>query len=130
MLMSRLFGVLRQLPASLVLCLRSTTRYIMPPPRTLSREDADNRRYMGSIYSHRYYRKNREQRNEATRARMARLRAQDKTLPPDVLMARLAARREAARTYREKNRRKLRVKAREMRAEARASKESLSHNDM
>ncbi|KAJ6460708.1 hypothetical protein C8R47DRAFT_1226211 [Mycena vitilis] len=45
---------------------------------------------------------NHEQRNAATRARMARLRAQDATLPPDVLEARLAARREAARKYREK----------------------------
>ncbi|KAJ7646086.1 hypothetical protein DFH06DRAFT_1136232 [Mycena polygramma] len=91
--------------------------------RPLSREDSEHRRFMGAIYSHRYYRKNREQRNTQTRERMARLRRQDSTVPPDVLEARLAARREAARKYREKNKRTLKLKAREQRAAARGLKE-------
>ncbi|KAJ7925372.1 hypothetical protein B0H13DRAFT_1863214 [Mycena leptocephala] len=89
-----------------------------------SRQDAETRRFMGSIYSHRYYRKNltqarnREERNRQTCERMARLRAQDAIVPPEVLAARLAARREAACKYREKNRRKIAMKAREARARA------------
>jgi hypothetical protein len=83
--------------------------------------------------------RNRERRNEETRERMARLRAQDATVAPEVLEARLAARREAACKYREKcvlvnptsaspphttrNRRTLKFKAREMRHKARGLKE-------
>ncbi|KAJ7906655.1 hypothetical protein B0H13DRAFT_2333285 [Mycena leptocephala] len=62
--------------------------------------------------------RNRDERNRQTRERMARLRAQDAVVAPDVLAARLAARREAARKYREKNRRKIALKARETRARA------------
>ncbi|KAJ7810010.1 hypothetical protein B0H14DRAFT_2607636 [Mycena olivaceomarginata] len=72
------------------------------PRKPLSYEDTLNRQFMGSIYSGRYYRKNREQRNAQTRERMARLRAKDHTVPPEVLQARLDARQEAARKYREK----------------------------
>lgn len=93
----------------------------MPPSRALTREEIEDRRHMGSIYSYRYYRKyglgyypslprapnsrpprNRLERNEQTRARMARLCAQDATVSPEVLAARLEAHREAARKYREK----------------------------
>ncbi|KAJ7604802.1 hypothetical protein DFH06DRAFT_1349064 [Mycena polygramma] len=80
--------------------------------------DSETRRLMGSIYSHRYYRKNRDERNRQTRERMARLRVKDTTLPPDVLATRVEARREASRKYWEKNRRKIALKAREARAEA------------
>ncbi|KAJ7893227.1 hypothetical protein B0H13DRAFT_2339815 [Mycena leptocephala] len=62
--------------------------------------------------------RNRDERNRQTRERMARLRAQDAMVAPDVLAARLAARREAACKYREKNRRKIALKARETRARA------------
>jgi hypothetical protein len=89
------------------------------PRKPLSYDDTLNRQFMGSIYSGRYYRKyafflaipvctqntyfrNREQRNAQTRERMARLRAKDHTVPPEVLQARLDARQEAARKYREK----------------------------
>lgn len=86
-------------------------------PSSRPRQDEETRRFMGSIYSHRYYRKyvarhlpvllsdsprNREERNRKTRERMARLRAQDPTLPPEILAVRLEARREAARKYRER----------------------------
>ncbi|KAJ6479200.1 hypothetical protein C8R47DRAFT_1074642 [Mycena vitilis] len=84
----------------------------------MSRVDEETRRLMGSIYSHRYYRKHREERNQKTRERMARLRAEEGNLPPDVLAIRLEARREAARRYREKNRRQIALKARERRAHA------------
>ncbi|KAJ7627909.1 hypothetical protein DFH06DRAFT_1141421 [Mycena polygramma] len=63
------------------------------------RVDDETRRLMGSIYSHRYYRKHREERNHKTRERMARLRAEEGSLPPDVLAIQLEARREAARRH-------------------------------
>jgi hypothetical protein len=89
------------------------------PRKPLSYDDMLNRQFMGSIYSGRYYRKyaffigipvctqntyfrNREQRNAQTRERMVRLRAKDHTVPPEVLQARLDARRQAAHKYREK----------------------------
>ncbi|KAJ7826541.1 hypothetical protein B0H13DRAFT_2374339 [Mycena leptocephala] len=87
-------------------------------PSSRPRQDEETRRFMGSIYSHRYYRKNRAERNRKTREQMARLRAQDATLPPEMLAARLEARREAARKYRERNRRQIAIKAREARAKA------------
>ncbi|KAJ6457194.1 hypothetical protein C8R47DRAFT_1082120 [Mycena vitilis] len=83
------------------------------------RVDDETRRLMGSIYSHRYYRKHREERNRKTRERMARLRAEEASLPPDVLESRLEARRKAACRYREKNRRQIALKARERRAQLR-----------
>ncbi|KAJ7847100.1 hypothetical protein B0H14DRAFT_2583747 [Mycena olivaceomarginata] len=55
------------------------------PRKPLSYDDTLNRQFMGSIYSGRYYRKNREQRNAQTRERMARLRAKDHTVPPEEL---------------------------------------------
>ncbi|KAJ7432989.1 hypothetical protein B0H11DRAFT_2248631 [Mycena galericulata] len=90
---------------------------------------------MHGIYCHRYYSKwvaascvslplskphtrNREELNDKTRERMRRLRASDTTVPPEVLAARLEARRAAARRYREKNQWKLKMKAREARAAA------------
>ncbi|KAJ7435841.1 hypothetical protein B0H11DRAFT_2256788 [Mycena galericulata] len=73
---------------------------------------------MHGIYCHRYYTKNREKVNEQTRERMRRLRASDVTVPPEVLAARIEARRAAARKYRERNQWKLKLKARETRAAA------------
>jgi hypothetical protein len=73
---------------------------------------------MHSIYCARYLRKcalvafilngadlsyrNREECNQKTRERMARLRASDVTVLPEVLAARLEARRTSAKRYREK----------------------------
>ncbi|KAJ7431295.1 hypothetical protein B0H11DRAFT_1941925 [Mycena galericulata] len=73
---------------------------------------------MHGIYCHRYFTKNREELNKKTCERMRRLRASDVTVPPEVLAARLEARRAAARKYRERNQSKLKVKARESRAAA------------
>ncbi|KAJ7431002.1 hypothetical protein B0H11DRAFT_1942270 [Mycena galericulata] len=73
---------------------------------------------MHGIYCHRYYMKNREQVNDKTRERMRRLRASDVTVRPEVLVARLEARRAAAKAYREKNQWKLKMKARAARAAA------------
>ncbi|KAJ7431211.1 hypothetical protein B0H11DRAFT_1941979 [Mycena galericulata] len=73
---------------------------------------------MHGIYCHRYYEKNREEVNHKTRERMRRLRASDVTVPPEVLAARLEARRAAARRYRERHQHRLKMKAREARAEA------------
>ncbi|KAJ7739797.1 hypothetical protein DFH07DRAFT_965608 [Mycena maculata] len=74
--------------------------------------------FMHSIYCSRYHRKNREEVNAKTRERMVRLRASDETVPPEVLAARLEARRAATKRYRERNQRKLKMKAREYRAVA------------
>ncbi|KAJ7446044.1 hypothetical protein B0H11DRAFT_1930384 [Mycena galericulata] len=73
---------------------------------------------MHGIYCHRYYTKNRKEVNEKTRERMRRLRASDNTIPPEVLLARLEARRASARGYRERNQWKLKMKARAARAVA------------
>ncbi|KAJ7490225.1 hypothetical protein B0H11DRAFT_2229141 [Mycena galericulata] len=73
---------------------------------------------MHGIYCHRYYEKNREQVNNKTRERMRRLRASDVTVSPEVLAARLETRRAAARRYRERHQHRLKMKAREARAEA------------
>ncbi|KAJ7462281.1 hypothetical protein B0H11DRAFT_2241421 [Mycena galericulata] len=73
---------------------------------------------MHGIYCHRYFTKNREQVNDKTRERMRRLRASDVTVPPEVLQARLEARRASAKAYREKNQWKLKMKARATRASA------------
>ncbi|KAJ7466740.1 hypothetical protein B0H11DRAFT_2239616 [Mycena galericulata] len=73
---------------------------------------------MHGIYCHRYYEKNREELNKKTRERMRRLRASDVTVPPEVLAARLEARRAAAKRYRERHQHKLKLKAREARAQA------------
>ncbi|KAJ7437716.1 hypothetical protein FB451DRAFT_1416699 [Mycena latifolia] len=72
---------------------------------------------MHAIYCYRYYTKNKEECNRKTRERMARLRASDETVAPEVLAAWLEARRAAAKKYREKNQRKLAMKAREARAQ-------------
>ncbi|KAJ7175548.1 hypothetical protein C8R46DRAFT_1030589 [Mycena filopes] len=112
----------------------------MSPARVLTRDELEDRKIMAGIYCDRYYRKNREHRNAQTRERMARLRAQDDSLPPHILEARLLARREDARKYREKsvplflfelispqcyaeNRRKLAHKARELRTTTRGVKQ-------
>ncbi|KAJ7160863.1 hypothetical protein C8R46DRAFT_1223212 [Mycena filopes] len=95
----------------------------MSPARVLTRDKLEDRKIMAGIYCDRYYRKNREHRNAQTRERMARLRAQDDSLPPHILEARLLARREDARKYREKNRRKLAHKARELRTTTRGVKQ-------
>ncbi|KAJ7818421.1 hypothetical protein B0H14DRAFT_3473808 [Mycena olivaceomarginata] len=55
--------------------------------------------------------RNREARNAKKRERMAALRAQQKFDPPIVRAARLAAKGESARKYREKNRNTLALKA-------------------
>ncbi|KAJ7429155.1 hypothetical protein B0H11DRAFT_1945717 [Mycena galericulata] len=73
---------------------------------------------MHGIYCHRYYEKNREEINEKTRDRMRRLRASDVTVPPEVLAARLEARRAAAKRYRQRHQHQLKMKAREARAQA------------
>ncbi|KAJ7038473.1 hypothetical protein C8F04DRAFT_1256073 [Mycena alexandri] len=96
----------------------------MPQPSCPpTREDLENRRIMNSIYSGRYNRKHKDERNRQTRERMAHLRAQDAVVSPEELEARLVARREAARKYREKNRRKLALKARQTRLAAKGAKE-------
>lgn len=46
--------------------------------------------------------RNREEVNDKTRERMRRLRAADKTVPPEVLAARLEVRRTTAKKYRER----------------------------
>ncbi|KAJ7429400.1 hypothetical protein B0H11DRAFT_2265904 [Mycena galericulata] len=90
------------------------------PPSTIGRtpqqqvEDRD-KAFLDAIYSSRYHRKNRDERNKKTRARMAKLRAQEATLPPPALAVRLEARREAARKYRAKNHLKIARGARERR---------------
>ncbi|KAJ7086808.1 hypothetical protein B0H15DRAFT_950322 [Mycena belliarum] len=71
---------------------------------------------MHAIYCYRYYTKNQDDCKRKTRERMARLRASDETVPPEVLAARLEKRRAAARKYREKNKRKLAIKASDARA--------------
>ncbi|KAJ7792185.1 hypothetical protein B0H14DRAFT_2624171 [Mycena olivaceomarginata] len=110
------------------------------PHKPLSYDDMLHRQIIGSIYSGCYYRKyafflgipvctqntyfrNREQRNTQMGERMARLHAQDHTVLPEVLQARLDARRQAARKYREKNRRLLASKARKTRKQARKLKD-------
>ncbi|KAJ7040102.1 hypothetical protein C8F04DRAFT_1254245 [Mycena alexandri] len=90
-------------------------------PRTL--EQLEDRRIMNSIYSGRYNRKHKEERTAQTRERMRRLRAQDTVVSPQELQARLAARRESARRYREKHRRLLAHKARQARLHAKGHKE-------
>ncbi|KAJ7720210.1 hypothetical protein DFH07DRAFT_784455 [Mycena maculata] len=82
-------------------------------PRALPKEP-----FMHSIYCDRYRRKNREELNSKTREQMVRLWALDVTVSPEILAARLEARREAARKYREKNKHKLKMKARETHAAA------------
>ncbi|KAJ7429910.1 hypothetical protein B0H11DRAFT_1943991 [Mycena galericulata] len=64
--------------------------------------DARNRAFMDAIYSSRYHRKNRDERNRKTRERMAALRLREVTLPPQIAAGRLEAKREAARKYRER----------------------------
>ncbi|KAJ7839127.1 hypothetical protein B0H14DRAFT_2588138 [Mycena olivaceomarginata] len=91
-------------------------------PASETEEAQEKRRQMAALYSHKYYCKNRAKRNDETRARMARLRAQDTQLPPDVLNARRAARCEATRKYREKNQSRLAEEAREARSRAKADK--------
>ncbi|KAJ7178514.1 hypothetical protein C8R43DRAFT_942175 [Mycena crocata] len=87
-----------------------------PPPRNPQEElEAQDRRLIEAIYSARYHRKNREERNRKTRLRMAALRAQDATLPPEQLATRLEARRASARKYREQNKWKIAKRAREAR---------------
>ncbi|KAJ7197312.1 hypothetical protein B0H12DRAFT_1245072 [Mycena haematopus] len=95
------------------------------PARALTNDELETRQILQSIYSARYYRKHRDERNAQTRQRMARLRAQESQLPQAELEARLAARREAAHKYREKNQRALAIKARQRRAHAKAVAELL-----
>ncbi|KAJ7030303.1 hypothetical protein C8F04DRAFT_1186931 [Mycena alexandri] len=66
-------------------------------------ESAQMRRAASSRYNSR----NREVRNQKTKARMARLRAAEKTLPKEEQAARKEARVASARRYREKNRARL-----------------------
>ncbi|KAJ7798673.1 hypothetical protein B0H14DRAFT_3492367 [Mycena olivaceomarginata] len=62
-------------------------------------------------YNERYGNRNRETRNAKKRERMAALCAKQKLDPPTVQAARLAAKEESARKYREKNRNILALKA-------------------
>ncbi|KAJ7181395.1 hypothetical protein C8R43DRAFT_941240 [Mycena crocata] len=87
----------------------------MPPKKARA---APAEPLMHGIYCYRYYRKNLEACRGKTRERMARLRATDAFVAPEVLAARLEARRAAAQKYREKNKQKLALKAREARAAA------------
>ncbi|KAJ7201937.1 hypothetical protein B0H12DRAFT_1244120 [Mycena haematopus] len=114
-------------------------------PRALTNDELETRKIVQSIYSARYYRKyvltpcsplyhwfttypdllirHRDKCNAQTRERMARLRAQERQLPDPEIEARVAARREAARKYREKNHRVLAMKARQRRAHAKPAVE-------
>ncbi|KAJ7081988.1 hypothetical protein C8R43DRAFT_965544 [Mycena crocata] len=92
-----------------------------PTPQTPQEDyDARERRFVEAIYSARYHRKNREERNRKTRLRMATLRAQDATLPPE----QLAARRASAKKYREQNKWKIAKKAREARRSAKEERQT------
>ncbi|KAJ7159903.1 hypothetical protein C8R43DRAFT_947983 [Mycena crocata] len=104
-----------------------------PAPRTPQEEcEARDRRLIEAIYSARYHRKNREERNRKTRLCMAALRAQDTTLPPEQLAARLAARRASAKKYREqqvhrmptRNKWKIAKRAREARRAAKEQRDT------
>ncbi|KAJ7260024.1 hypothetical protein B0H12DRAFT_1069918 [Mycena haematopus] len=80
--------------------------------------------------------RNRDEVNRKTRERMAWLRALDVTVAPEVLAARLEARRATAKKYREKHQWTLKMKAREARActaaeqeAARAKKDRQAHRE-
>ncbi|KAJ7601648.1 hypothetical protein DFH06DRAFT_1352342 [Mycena polygramma] len=86
-------------------------------------DPAGERRWMLNWYSATYHTRNRDERNAKTRARMAKLRLQEITLPPAEQEARQAARRSAAQKYRIKNSAALAKKAQQARASASAAKE-------
>jgi hypothetical protein len=62
--------------------------------------DAEERRERQNASSRRYDDRNREERNAKTRARMARLRAQEATMPPEEQAVRREARHAADKNYR------------------------------
>ncbi|KAJ7230901.1 hypothetical protein B0H12DRAFT_1231865 [Mycena haematopus] len=86
-------------------------------------DPASYRRYKKWRASSDYNDRNREARNAKKRERMAQLRAQQKLDSPIIQAARLAAKEESARRYREKNRETLACKAFIARAEAKKARE-------
>ncbi|KAJ6448974.1 hypothetical protein C8R47DRAFT_1230834 [Mycena vitilis] len=95
----------------------------MGKPKPLVVQPADPssiRRYRRWSSSKAYNHRNRLVRNEKKRARMAALRAEQKQEPPTMQAARLAAKQEAASTYRARNREVLAHKASLARAAAKA----------
>ncbi|KAK6980524.1 hypothetical protein R3P38DRAFT_3235630 [Favolaschia claudopus] len=97
----------------------------MPAPTfSLDESDPDSvRRYKKWCASRAYNKRNREARNAKKRERMAMLRAKQKHDPPLIRAARLVAKEDSARRYREKNRELLAIKAWAARAQARRDDE-------
>ncbi|KAJ7238455.1 hypothetical protein C8J57DRAFT_1528765 [Mycena rebaudengoi] len=90
--------------------------------RTLAGQLEDQDRvFMRRIQSWNYNDRNRVERNPKKCVHMAAYRATDKTIPPEVLAARMEACREASRRYREKNAWKLQAQRRQAQGTARAA---------
>ncbi|KAJ7336149.1 hypothetical protein DFH08DRAFT_813393 [Mycena albidolilacea] len=93
----------------------------------IDESDPDSyRRYKQWRASKSYNARNRATRNEKTRERMTMLRARQRLEPPTLQAARLAARQESARKYRENHRELLAAKAAASRAAAKSSRQATS----
>ncbi|KAJ7812572.1 hypothetical protein B0H14DRAFT_2605683 [Mycena olivaceomarginata] len=93
----------------------------------IDESDPDSyRRYKQWRASKSYNAWNRETHNEKTRERMTMLRARQRLEPPTLQAARLAARQESARKYRENHRELLAAKAAASRAAAKSSRQATS----
>ncbi|KAJ7807700.1 hypothetical protein B0H14DRAFT_2609489 [Mycena olivaceomarginata] len=88
------------------------------------------RRYKQWRASKSYNARNRAVRNEKTRERMTMLRGRQRLEPPTLQVARLAARQESARKYRENHRELLAAKAAASRAAARRSHQEAASNEI
>ncbi|KAJ7794515.1 hypothetical protein B0H14DRAFT_3496881 [Mycena olivaceomarginata] len=88
------------------------------------------RRYKQWRASKSYNARNRAVRNEKTRERMTMLRARQRLEPPTLQAARLAARQESARKYRENHRELLAAKAAASRAAARRSRQEAASKEI